>query len=222
MASAVVRTQPELRTPDLWGKDRQSPAPPRSPPSQRSPSPQISPLPAGGGCRSTTPHQLRVPEPRRGLEAAQEARRPLPPALPGSPPPALWRAGGRRHSAPDSPHPRAVLSLAQGAGFLEEISRKSAGPLASGSPPNPAGARSSAAPLAAPGESRGGGAGSPLYRPSSPHTQPRGEGGVALGVAAEGGPLAQRPDKHLSPSPYHGHPRVSHSWTSGSGWRRER
>lgn len=177
MASAVVRTQPELCTPDLWGKDRQGPAPPRSPPSQRGPSPQISPLPAGGGCQSTTPHQLGVPAPRRGLQAAQEARRPLPPALPGSPPLALWRAGGRRHSAPDSPHPRAVRSLAQGAGFLEEISRKSAGPLASGSPPNPAGARSSAAPLAAPGEGRGGGGGPPCTAPPPPTPSPGGRVG---------------------------------------------
>lgn len=88
------------------------------------------------------------------------------------------RGAQEAQSAPDSPRPRAVRRLAQGAGFLEEIGRKSAGPLASGSPPNPAGARSSAAPLAAPGEGWEGGAG--LLVP--PFLLP-GEGGGGSGTA---------------------------------------
>lgn len=99
-------------------------------------------------------------------------------------------------SAPDSPRPRAVRRLAQGAGFLEEIGRKSAGPLASGSPPNPAGARSSAAPLAAPGEGWEGGAGLGTALP------PPGGGWGWLGCStAEEGPLAQRLPISIYPPP---------------------
>lgn len=72
----------------------------------------------------------------------------------GAPPPAPLLGGRTRRG---SPRPRAVRRLAQGASFLEEISRKSAGPLASSSPPNPAGALF-AAPFTASRDGRGGGA----------------------------------------------------------------
>ena len=134
----------------------------------------------------------KVPARGGGLAPAQEARRPLPPALPRP-----RRAGGaERSGVPSAPEP---LAGAQGAGFLEEISRKSAGPPASGSPPNPAGARSSAAPLAAPGEGRGGGAGS---RPASTPEKGGGGSGCSAGAGAEEGPYPAAADNHLSPSPH--------------------
>lgn len=73
--------------------------------------------------------------------------------LPRSPP-------GRAHKA-RVPTPLSLRRPEQGASFLEEISRKSAGPLASGSPPNPAGALF-AAPFKAPREGWGGGVEPPL------------------------------------------------------------
>lgn len=163
------------------------PAPPTSLP--RGPSPQIS-LPAERrGRRGATPSQLKVPAPSARLAPAQEAWVPAGPGQPGCPSPAPRPApprGQEAQSAPDSPRPGAVRRLAQGAGFLEEIRRKSAGPPASNSPPDPAGARSSAAPLAAPGGlGRGRGAlGAPL---------PPGVGGSGAGSSEEEGP---RPGGH--------------------------
>lgn len=163
----------------------------------RGPSPQISPLPVERlGWRSTTPSQLKVPAPSAGLARAQKARVPSASAargpLPLSPP-----GGQEARSAPDSPRPRAVRRLAQGAGFLEEIRRKSAGPPASGSPPNPAGARSSAAPLAAPAEGWEGGAG--------PSVLPFLLGGGGSGAAPhKKAPSPVATDKHLSPTPQYG------------------
>lgn len=117
---------------------------------------------------------------------AGAARVPLPRSPPG---------GQEAQSAPYSPRPRAVRRLAQGAGFLEEISRKSAGPLASGSLPNPAGARSSPAPLTALGEGWEGAAGS-----SVPPFLLLGEGGVAQ-HGSRRRPLAQQPLISIYPPP---------------------
>lgn len=108
--------------------------------------------------------------------------RPLPPPpLPGCPSPAPLLGGRTRRG---SPRPRAVRRLAQGASFLKEISRKSAGPLASGSPPNPAGALSAAAPPPQPRGRDGEGAWS---RSVLPFLSSRGEG--------EGGPGCSRARK---------------------------
>lgn len=189
-------------------------------PLPRGPSPQISSLPAERlGWRSTTPSQLKVPAPSTGLAPAQEAWVPSACALPGCPSPAPLQAGRRRRALriPHAPGPRAVCRLAQGAGFLEEIRRKSAGPLASSSPPNPAGARSSAAPLAAPGEVWKRGAG-----PSVLPFLLRELGWGATRVQHLGRrPLAQRPPISISSPPPVWGPRASHSWTSRSWRRRE-
>lgn len=112
----------------------------------RGPSPQISPLPEPGLKQKdhTFSAQSSSAQQRAGTGPGSPASPPAAAArvpLPSSP---SW-AG--KQSTPESPRPRAVRRLAQGAGFLEEISRKSAGPLASGSPPNPAGALSSTAPF---------------------------------------------------------------------------
>lgn len=168
------------------------------------PSPQISLLPAERLVRrGTTPSQLKVPEPRAHRRGWQRPRKPgslptrgccqgvhLPRSAPG---------GQEAQSAPYSPRPKAVRRLAQGAGFLEEISRKSAGPLASGSLPNPAGARSSPAPLAAPGEGWEGAAGS-----SVPPFLLLGEVGVARVRQRKKAPGPAAADKHLYPSPHYG------------------
>lgn len=130
-------------------------------------------------------HRPRQP----GSPPARAARapRPRPAALPSP-------QAGRRRRASGSPTPRAARRPAQGAGFLEAIRRKSAGPPASRSPPDPAGARSAAAPPAAPA----GGGGRALGAPLPP--------GVGGGSEEEGpGPGGRPPDKHLSPPPGRGH-----------------
>lgn len=152
-------------------------------------------------CRKTSPkrhHTFSAQSSRAQRRAGNgpESLGPLPPASAARVPLPRSPLGGQEvQSAPYSPHPRAVRRLAQGAGFLEEISRKSAGPLASGSLPNPAGARSSPAPLAAHGEGWEGAAGS-----SVPPFLLLGEGGVAR-VLRGRRPLAQQPLISIYPPP---------------------
>lgn len=129
---------------------------------------------------------------------------PPPPPPPGCPSPAPLLGGRTRRG---SPRPRAVRRLAQGASFLKEISRKSAGPLASGSPPNPAGALSAAAPphTHSPEGETGRGRGAALYCLFSPQGE---RARVALGAAGpessmQGPNFSGRSvdDKHLSHPP---------------------
>lgn len=119
------------------GRDYPELAPPHQPPSLEAPAHKslhfLQKVWAGEGPDLSSKFQCAAKGWNQPRKPGVPSRRPLP-GCP-SPPPLL---GGRTRRG--SPRPRAVRRLAQGASFLEEISRKSAGPLASGSPPNPAGA----------------------------------------------------------------------------------
>lgn len=164
----------------------------------RGPSPQISPLPAEGlGWRSTTPSQLKVPEPSSGLAAAQKARVPSQPtALPGCPSPAPLRAGRRRRALriPHAPQPFA------GSHKGPVSWRRSAGNQPGPWPAAPLPIQLAPAPPQLPLQPLGRvgkGAQGPWYRPSSS----RGRVGVARVQHSGRRPLAQRPLISIYPPP---------------------
>lgn len=218
MASVSVKDTALTLPTQSPGKDcRPGPSPLTASP--RGPSPQISPLPAEGlSWRSHHTFLAQSSRAQRRAGSGPESQGPLPTVraarVPFPPVPLRARRRRRALRIPHAPEPFAGSH--KGPVSWRRSAGNQPGPWPAAPLPIQLAPASPQLPLQPLGRA-GKGAQGPWYRPSSS----RGRVGVARVPQGGRRPLAQQLPISIYPLPPLRGPRASHSWTSGSGRRRE-